>query len=157
VAVNEIHTDVPPERVFQVLSDRRCYGDWVVGTEATMEGEGDWPMPGSTLRYTTAGPIRLSNRTVVRAASPPHRLELRAKAGRMPDIDITIDVLKEARGTRIRMHERPANSVINILAGPVGHYALSRRNQTALQRLRQIAEKPTVNDSSTANKRTVEA
>lgn len=140
MAVNEIHIDASPERVFEVLSDRRRYGDWVVGTEATTEGEGDWPAPGSSLLYTVGGPIKLANRTVVRRVEAPHRLELRAKTGPLPDVDITIDVLDEVTGTRVRMHERPTSDLVNLLAGPLGHLALSRRNEVALGRLREIAE-----------------
>jgi uncharacterized protein YndB with AHSA1/START domain len=140
MSVDEITVNAPPERVFAVLSDRNKYERWVVGTEQTTEGEGDWPQPGSTLRYTVAGPLKLSNRTVVRAVDEPHRLELRAKAGPLPDADITLDLIPEGAGTRVRMHERPANGIVNALTGPLGHYALSKRNQEALSRLRRLAE-----------------
>jgi uncharacterized protein YndB with AHSA1/START domain len=140
LAVDEIRISAPPERVFAVLSDRDCYERWVVGTEQTTQGEGDWPAPGSTLRYTVAGPLKLSNRTVVRSVHAPHRLELRAKAGPLPDADITLDLVPHASGTLVRMHERPASGLVSLLAGPLGHYMLSRRNRVALDRLRRIAE-----------------
>ena len=140
MAVDEIHISTPPERVFEVLSDRTQYQRWVVGTEETHEAEGDWPEVGSTLKYTVAGPFKLSNRTVVKAVDAPHHLELRAKAGPMPDADITLDLYPEDGGTRVRMHERPANGVVNVLTGPLGHFALSKRNQEALDRLRRISE-----------------
>ena len=140
MAVDEITVNAPPERVFAILSDRDQYQNWVVGTETTMDAEGDWPEVGSTLRYTVAGPLKLSNRTVVRAVDEPHRLELRAKAGPFPDADITLDHYPENGGTRVRMHERPANGVVNVITGPLGHFALSRRNQEALSRLRDLAE-----------------
>jgi len=140
LAVDEITVNAAPERVFAVLSDRTQYQHWVVGTETTSEGEGDWPEPGSTLRYTVAGPLKLSNRTVVEAVHAPHRLELRAKAGAFPDALITLDLVPEGAGTRVRMHERPASGLANVLAGPIGHFALSRRNREALDRLRRLAE-----------------
>jgi uncharacterized protein YndB with AHSA1/START domain len=140
MAVDEIYVNAPPERVFAVLSDRSQYQNWVVGTEDTMEAEGDWPEVGSTLRYTVAGPLKLSNRTVVEAVDAPHRLELKAKAGALPDVAITLDLVPEGSGTRVRMHERPVNGLVNVVTGPVGHFALSRRNQEALDRLRKLAE-----------------
>lgn len=140
MAVDEIHVAAAPARVFAVLSDRRRYGDWVVGTERTVEGEGDWPQPGSSLIYRTAGPIALSNRTIVRGVVAPSRLELRAKAGPMPDVDITLDLLEEGDGTLVRMHERPTSKAVNWLMLPIGHSLLSRRNRVALDRLRRIAE-----------------
>jgi uncharacterized protein YndB with AHSA1/START domain len=140
LAVDEIKIAATPERVFAVLSDRTQYQNWVVGTETTAEGEGDWPAPGSTLVYTVAGPLKLSNRTVVKEVLEPHRLELKAKAGPMPDAAITLDLIPEGAGTRVRMHERPANGVVNALMTPAGHFLLSRRNQEALDRLRRLAE-----------------
>lgn len=140
MAVDEITVNAPPERVFAVLSDRTQYQSWVVGTESTMQEEGDWPEVGSTLCYTVAGLLKLSNRTVVEAVDEPRHLELKAKAGPLPDAAITIDLVPEGAGTRIRMHERPANGLVNVLAGPLGHLALSRRNQEALDRLRRLAE-----------------
>ena len=140
MAIDDVHINAPPARVFAVLSDRDQYQRWVVGTEHTTDAEGDWPEPGSTLRYEVAGPLKLSNRTVVRAVDAPHRLELRAKAGPFPDADITLDLHPEDGGTRVRMHERPANGIVNVLTGPIGHYALSKRNQKALDRLRRIVE-----------------
>jgi uncharacterized protein YndB with AHSA1/START domain len=140
MAVDEILTSAPPQRVFAVLSDRRRYGDWVVGTETTVAGQGEWPAPGSTLVYQTAGPVKLSNRTVVCSVEPDRRLELRAKAGLFPDALITIDLLPRSPGTRIRMHERPASRAVSVLATPIGHFLLSRRNRVALNRLRRIAE-----------------
>ena len=140
MAVDEIKIAAAPERVFAVLSDRDQYQNWVVGTETTTEGEGDWPAVGSTLLYTVAGPLKLSNRTVVEAVQEPHRLELKAKAGPFPDAMITLDLIPEGAGTRVRMHERPANAAANALMGPVGHHLLSKRNQEALDRLRRLAE-----------------
>lgn len=140
MAVDEITIAAPPERVFAMLSDRTKYQHWVVGTEHTTEGEGDWPAPGSTLIYTVAGPLKLSNRTVVKAIQEPHRLELQAKAGPFPDASITLDLIPEGAGTRVRMLERPVNAAANALLGPIGHHLLSRRNQEALDRLRKLAE-----------------
>jgi uncharacterized protein YndB with AHSA1/START domain len=140
LAVNEITVNAPPERVFAVLSDRTQYQNWVVGTESTAAGDGEWPRPGSTLCYEIAGPLKLSNRTVVKAVDEPHRLELRAKAGLFPDADITLDLIPEGTGTRVRMHERPASTVVSALAGPLGHFVLARRNDEALARLRRLAE-----------------
>lgn len=140
MAVDEIYVNAPPEQVFAVLSDPNQYQNWVVGTEDTVEAEGDWPEVGSTLHYTVAGPMKLSNRTVVESVDEPHHLQLKAKAGPLPDVRITLDLVPEGTGTRVRMHERPANGVVNVLTGPVGHFALSRRNREALDRLRRLAE-----------------
>lgn len=140
MAVNEVFVRAAPEEVFAVLRDPTRYGDWVVGTEKTVPGDGRWPEPGSDLRYSTAGPIRLRDRTIVVHADEPRRLVLRSKASPLPDADIVIDVAAEGDGTRVRMEERPAHPVVNLLLGPLGHFLLARRNHVALARLQRLAE-----------------
>ena len=140
MSVSEIHVAAPPERVFDVLRDRTLYGEWVVGTASTTPDEGEWPEPGSALRYTVAGPIPLSDRTVVLAADEPRRLELHTRAGHLPDGRIVLEVRPEGSGSRVRMEERPAHLLFHLLAGPVGHWVLARRNDIALHRLRRLTE-----------------
>lgn len=141
MAVNEIVVHATPEEVFGVLSDRTLYGDWVVGTERTMDGLGRWPEPGSELRYRTAGPVGLSDRTVVIDVDEPHRLRLKTRAWFGPDADIDIRLTEEGGDwTRIRLEERPAHPLVNALLSPVGHALLALRNAEALRRLQRLAE-----------------
>jgi hypothetical protein len=140
MAVTELVVHATPEEVFAVLCDRTRYGDWVVGTERTMRGEGRWPEPGSELRYRVAG-LGLSDRTVVLEADEPRRLRLKTRAWFAPDVDIDIEL--EAEGgdwTRVRLDERPAHPLVDKLMGPLGHYLLGLRNAEALRRLQRIAE-----------------
>jgi hypothetical protein len=101
---------------------------------------GDWPEPGSALRYSTAGPLSLRNETVVLAADEPSRLVLRTQAGPFPDGEVVLEILPEDGGSRVRLQEGAAHPLVNLLLGPLGHYALARRNDIALGRLRRIAE-----------------
>ena len=140
MAVNEILVRAEPEDVFAVLRDRTRYGDWVVGTERTMRGSGRWPQPGSDLRYRIAGPIGLSDRTIVVDADEPRELRLKTKAWFGPDADIVISLAEEDGGTRVRLEERPAHPLLNVLLGPLGHQLLHLRNAEALRRLQRIAE-----------------
>ena len=60
MAVNEIEMSVPPERVFDVLSDPRSYGRWVVGSRAIHAADPAWPAPGSVFEHTQGfGPLPL--------------------------------------------------------------------------------------------------
>jgi uncharacterized protein YndB with AHSA1/START domain len=141
VARDRISISAPPERVFAVLSDPSAYGDWVVGTKAVPEADATWPEPGASLRYVAgAGPVRFSDRTRVLGSEPPHRLELLAEAGPMPAASITIELEPEGDGTRVTLDERPAQPLLGLAMGPLGHFALSRRNQVALRRLKRLAE-----------------
>lgn len=140
MAVVETHVDASPEQVFAVLGDCTRYGEWVVGTRETGPGDGEWPAPGSSLRYTTAGLVPLTERTVVIAAEPPRRLELYTRGGVLPDARIVLEVEPHGGGSRVRLEERPVHPLLDVLLGPVGHFALARRNALALARLRRVAE-----------------
>ena len=141
MARDSVKVSAPPERVFEVLSDPFAYGHWVVGTRQVLGYDGPWPKTGASLRYDTGvGPVRLRDRTIVLDSDPPQRLELMAKARPFPDVAITLDVRPAAGGSEITLHERPANPVVRFAMGPLGHGALSLRNQVALRRLKKLAE-----------------
>jgi uncharacterized protein YndB with AHSA1/START domain len=131
-----------PERVFEVLSDPFAYGHWVVGTRQVLGAHGPWPQPGSSLSYDAGfGPLRVRDRTVVLAAEAPHRLELLAKARPLPDTAITLEVRPAPGGSEVTLVEHPANPLLRLGIGPLGHFAVSLRNRLALRRLKRLAER----------------
>ena len=76
-------------------------------------------------------------------AAPPHRLELVAQApGPLPSASITLELAHEGSGTRVTLDERPAQPLLDLAIGPLGHFALDQRNRVALRRLKKLAESP---------------
>jgi uncharacterized protein YndB with AHSA1/START domain len=138
---DHISVAASPERVFEVLSDPFTYGHWVVGTKTIPEADPEWPAPGASLRYVAgAGPLTLSDHTRVVGSAPPHRLDLIAEAGPLPGAAISIELAHEGSGTRVTLDERPAQPLLDMAMGPLGHLALSLRNRVALRRLKRLAE-----------------
>ena len=129
-----------PETVFAVLEDAMSYDHWVVGPR-TVGFEKPWPKIGGALKYEAGiGPLRLRDRTVVVARRPPQRMDLLVRAGALPDMAVTIDLEPTDRGTRLTLNERPANPLLALAIGPLGHLAISLRNRESLRRLRRLAE-----------------
>ena len=73
-------------------------------------------------------------------ARPPVMLKLLARARPLPSASITINLQPEGSGTRLTMTEAPANSLLSLFAGPVGHALIALRNRESLRRLKEIAE-----------------
>ena len=141
MARNEIHIDAPPEAVFDVLADPRTYSEWVVGSREVRAADEHWPAPGSAFDHSVGAlPLVINDHTAVVAARPPVMLELRARARPLPTARITIHLQPDGDGTRVTMIEDPANPVLNLLAGPLGHTAIRLRNSESLRRLRALAE-----------------
>jgi uncharacterized protein YndB with AHSA1/START domain len=142
VAVNEIHVDASPERVFEVLSDPSCYAEWVVGTTDVPEADAEWPAEGSEFRHERGiGPLRHADDTIVVESEPPRRIVLDAKLDPLGTIRITLELEPRDGGTAVRMTEEPVAGVLGAVHNPLSDALLRRRNDVSLDRLRQLAEK----------------
>lgn len=141
MARTEIHIDAPIEEVFELLSDPRVYGTWVVGSREIRAADRDWPAPGARFAHTIGiPPLVIKDNTTVVHARPPVRLQLRAQARPLPSVRVTLDLEPEGDGTRVTMVENFANGLLNLAAGVIGHAAMRLRNREALRRLKALAE-----------------
>lgn len=138
---NSIRIDATPDGVYDVLADPRTYAHWVTGTHRVRAADADWPQPGATLEHETGlPPLLIRDTTTVVAASPPDSLVLRARAGPLPDAVVTLRLRPDGDGTRVTMIEDPANPLLRLLTGPLGHALLRVRNAESLRRLKALAE-----------------
>jgi uncharacterized protein YndB with AHSA1/START domain len=141
VARNETFISVPPEQVFELLSDPRTYGYWVPGARKVRAADPDWPVAGAAFDHSVGvGWLSLRDHTSVVDTRPNEQIELRARARPMPSARVTLTLHPEANGTRVTMTEAPANPVLSLMLGPVGHLLLKLRNVESLRRLKQLAE-----------------
>jgi uncharacterized protein YndB with AHSA1/START domain len=141
MARNEIFICAAPEDVFGVLSDPRSYGDWVVGSREIRAADHDWPAAGAAFDHSVGiGWLSLSDQTSVISARPPECIELRARARPLPSARVKLQLHPEGSGTRVTMVEEPANRVLSMMIGPVGHWLMKLRNVEALRRLKRLAE-----------------
>jgi hypothetical protein len=134
VARNQIVVHAPPEEVFRVLEDPRCYGAWVVGSSDIRAADPDWPAPGTAFDHTVGTwPLKLADSTEVLAADPPRFLQLLAHAKPLPPARVTLrlEPVPERAGTRVVMEEDIAPALVR--------YAVWLPTQLAI-RLKALAE-----------------
>ncbi len=141
MARNEIFVNASPDDVFDVLSDARTYGYWVVGSREIRAADSNWPASGSAFDHTVGwGLVALRDHTEVEAARRPVYLKLRAKARPFPSARITVHLQPESEGSRLTMVEDLALPLGSLLLGPIGHLILRGRNAESLRRLKELAE-----------------
>jgi len=141
VALNDIHIDAPPERVFAVLADWRAYGHWVVGARHIRGVDPGFPAKGTKFYPVVgAGPLQLPAETEVLEVDAPRRIVLHAKA---PPLGTAINelVLEPADGgTRVTFREDPGDRLSALVFTPLTHLLVRGRNVESLRRLKELAE-----------------
>ena len=140
--MNEIEMSVPPERVFEVLSDPRSYGRWVVGSRGVHAADTTWPAPGSVFEHTQGvRPLPLlRDRTAVLACTPPTMLRLRVQARPLTVAHVTLRLAPHASGTHVVMEEVPADLRSQVVMNPLTDPLIRLRNAESLRRLKRLAE-----------------
>ncbi|UJA21370.1 SRPBCC family protein [Thermoleophilia bacterium SCSIO 60948] len=140
MARNSIDIPVPPGRVFEVLSDPRSYGEWVVGSSQIRDADPNWPAVGSRFHHKVGwGPIKVSDHTEVLDADPPRMLRLRAKARPLGTALVTLGIAETGGGSRVTMIEDPGDRLSALIFSPLTHLLVRGRNVESLRRLRDIA------------------
>jgi uncharacterized protein YndB with AHSA1/START domain len=141
VARNEITIAAPPEAVWDVLADARCFGVWVVGSSTIRAADPDWPAPGTAFDHRVGlGPLALADRTEVLAAQPPSWLQLLAHARPLPPARVSLELHPEDGVTRVVLREDVEPLLLRIPLWPVSEPAIRLRNVESLRRLKGLAE-----------------
>jgi uncharacterized protein YndB with AHSA1/START domain len=144
MARNEAFIAAPPSRVYEVLSDPNSYGEWVVGSREIRAADPEWPAPGTRFVHASGPPgLGAEDETRVIDTVAPVMLELHDRVRPYPGARVTMYMQQDGDGTRVTMIEDPANPVLNVLIGPLGHGLIKRRNVESLRRLKELAECPT--------------
>lgn len=140
MAMNEIHIEAPPDRVFEVLSTAELYPQWVVGAKEVRAVDDNWPEPGSKFHHSVGlGPYELEDNTKVLELDPPRRLVLEARARPVGRAKVQLLVEPDGSGTRVRMVEDVLSvpNLVRRLLEPAMH----TRNEESLRRLSQLCER----------------
>ena len=141
MALNEIHIDAPPERVFAVLADWRSYGDWVVGSRKMRGADPGFPAAGTRFHHQVGwGPLRLNDHTAVLEVDQPRKLVLKAKARPLGTAVVALEMKRENGGTRVYMREDPGDAATAFVFNPLTHLLVRGRNEESLRRLKRLSE-----------------
>lgn len=142
MAINEIHINTPPERVFEVLADYRSYGHWVVGSRRMRGMDPGFPAAGTRFHHQVGvGPLHLNDHTQVLEVDQPRKLILKAKARPFLGTAV-VDLTLEPRdgGTHVTMREDPGDAMTAFVFNPITHLLVRGRNTESLERLKELAE-----------------
>ena len=139
-STNRTFIPVPPERVFEVLSDPFTYQEWVVGSSAIRDADDSYPAVGSRLYHRIGlGPIAIRDHTEVLELVPNREIVLDAFLRPIGRARVRLTLEPYEDGTRVLMEEGPADGWSRItMGGPFAEPLLRLRNTEALSRLRRV-------------------
>jgi uncharacterized protein YndB with AHSA1/START domain len=141
MALNEIHIEAPPERVFAVLADWRSYGDWVVGSRHMRGADPGFPAAGTRFHHQVGwGPLTLNDHSEVLEVDQPSKLVLKAKARPLGTAVVHLEMKGENGGTRVFMREDPGDALTAFVFNPLTHLLVRGRNRESLRRLKRLSE-----------------
>jgi uncharacterized protein YndB with AHSA1/START domain len=142
MALNEIHIDTPPERVFAVLADWRSYGDWVVGSRFMRGADPGFPAVGTRFHHQVGlGPLNINDHTKVLEVDQPRKLILRAKARPLGTAIVDLTMESDGNGgTKVTMREDAGDPLTAFVFNPLTHLLVRGRNEESLRRLKRLAE-----------------
>ena len=124
--------------MFEVLSDPRLYGNWVVGASTTRRVDGRWPEVGSVLHHSQM--LLIHDTTTVRECEPGRRIVLEARARPLVVADVTVTLEPDGDGTRIVLEETVTGGLAGVLPGAVSDALIEFRNSEAVKRLKRLTE-----------------
>src|SRR3954451_17985749 len=131
---------VPPEAVWDVLSDPDSYAYWVVGSKHIRDADPDFPEPGSKFHHTIGvGPLTVDDHTKVLEAERPSLLRLRAKARPVGTAKETVRMTPVDGGTEVEITENPDGVFTFLALSPAVHLFTHVRNAESLMRLEELA------------------
>src|SRR3712207_2682806 len=130
MAVNEIHIDTSPERVFAVLADWRSYGDWVVGSRYMRGADPGFPAAGTRFHHQVGiGPLNLNDHTKVLEVDQPRKLILKAKARPLGTAIVDLTMEPASGGTKVTMREDPGDPLTAFVFNPLTHLLVRGRSE----------------------------
>ncbi len=142
MARNQIHIDVPPGRVFQVLEEPDKFGDWVVGSKEIRDADANWPEQGSKFHHTIGiGPLELKDNTEVEQVERDRHLVMRTKTRPAGVQRVALELEPDGEGTLVTMRERPISPGLSKLFNVPADLLLRGRNAESLRRLKELAER----------------
>lgn len=138
MAINRVRCSLPPEVVFEHLTDPWEYPRWLLGASKMRAVDSDWPSVGSNFHHTVGwGPLKVDDRSCVEEIDAPRKLVLYVKATPLVQGKVTFTLEDIDGGTLLTLQEEPAVPIGNLLR-PVLDPATHARNKKSLQQLADL-------------------
>lgn len=141
MAVNHIHIDTSPERVFAVLADWRAYADWVAGSRRMRGVDPGFPAAGTRFHHQVGvGPLHVNDHTQVVEVDQPRKLILKARARPFGTAIVDLELKASDGGTDVTLREDAGDPLTAFVFNPLTHLLVRSRNAESLRRLKRLAE-----------------
>ena len=139
MAINRVRSSLPPEQVFEHVTNPWEYPKWLLGASTMRDVDDDWPTVGSNFHHRVGfGPLKVNDRSQVLDIDPPRRLVLLVKATPLVQGKVVFTVEPDGTGgTALTLEEGPAVPAGNLLR-PVLDPATHARNKKSLQQLADL-------------------
>lgn len=139
MATNRIRSSLPPEQVFEHVTNPWEYPEWLLGASTMRDVDDHWPAVGSNFHHRVGfGPLKVDDRSQVLEIDPPRRLVLLVKATPLVLGKVTFSVEPDGAGGSVLTLEEgpavPAGNLLRPLLDPLTH----ARNKKSLQRLADL-------------------
>ncbi|MEO7555990.1 MAG: SRPBCC family protein [Acidimicrobiales bacterium] len=131
---------VPPDAVYDAITDPTTYTEWLVGAHDVRQVDSDFPAPGAEFDHSVGlgGPLTVGDSTETIEAVPDSRLSLLVHIRPFhARVDFELH-LRADGGTDVRFSEVPVGAFRAIT--PALRPMLFARNQSSLDRLRTYLE-----------------
>jgi uncharacterized protein YndB with AHSA1/START domain len=137
----EVRVSVPasPEDVFAVLSDPETYPEWLAGAQHIRRTDDAFPAEGTHFDHEVGpnGSLTVADRTEVKEADAPNRLELEVHAGPVKGV-AEFELERTGEGTLITFREKLTGALE--MAMPFARAPIFLRNKASLDKLRKRFE-----------------
>ena len=114
-----------------------------MGAKEFRDADPEFPAIGSKFHHRVGvGPLTVSDHTEVLDVNEPWRIELRARSRPLGSAHVVLTTEPSGPGTRLTMIEDPTDPISRLLG--VVQLLVRARNARALERFKEIAERPRV-------------
>lgn len=138
MARNSRHLDATPAAVWAVLEDPYAYPAWVVGTDATVNADHDWPAPGAAFRvHVGLGHVDATTSVQV---EPGRKVVVDAASAQLGPARVTIELEPRDGGTTVTLIEDPRGKLAPLRWFPPLQMAIKLRNVESLRRLEKVVQ-----------------
>jgi uncharacterized protein YndB with AHSA1/START domain len=138
MAINHVRSSLPPEEVFDHITDPWEYPKWLLGASKMRRVDDSWPAVGSNFHHTVGwGPMKVSDRSEIVEIDPPRKLVLYVKATPLVQGKVTFTLEEVDGGTLLTLQEEPALPIGNLVR-PVLDPATHARNKRSLHQLADL-------------------
>lgn len=138
MAKNHVRSSLPPEKVFEHITNPWEYPKWLLGASTMRAVDDGWPAVGTNFHHRVGvGPIKVNDRSQVLEVEENRRLVLLVKARPLFQGKVTFTIEPDGDGSILTIEEVPAFPGAELVK-PVIDPPTHARNKKSLENLANL-------------------